>query len=224
MSSKRYKGIVANVDSNKKYSIKEALELLKKTSSAKFDESIDVAVNLGIDTKKSDQVVRGATVLPKGNGKTIKVAVFADGDKAQAAKDAGADYVGMEDLAEEIKKGMFDFQMVIAATEAMPVVGKLGQVLGPKGLMPNPKTGTVTNDVAQAVNNAKSGQINYRADKGGIVHGLIGKSSFSVDDLKENFDTLMTAVKKSKPETSKGVYIKNISISSTMGVGVSVTY
>lgn len=204
------------------YEIGKAFEVVKKTATAKFDESIDVAINLGIDAKKSDQLVRGAVVLPKGIGKTIKVAVFAEGDQAKEALDAGADLVGLDDLAEQVKSGNIDFDVAIATPETMRVVGQLGQVLGPRGLMPNPKVGTVAKDVGVAVKQAKSGQVQYKTDKEGIIHCSIGRASFSAEDLSENLGALVDALKKARPESSKGVYLKRISISSTMGVGISV--
>jgi len=200
----------------------DALSLVKEAATAKFDESIDIAVNLGVDARKSDQMVRGAVVLPKGIGKTVRVAVFAQGDNVQKAKDAGADIVGFDDLAAEIKAGKMDFDVVIATPDAMRVVGQLGQILGPRGLMPNPKVGTVSPDVAGAVKNAKAGQVQYRTDKGGIVHCTIGRASFAVDDLKENLAALLDALQRAKPASSKGIYFKRLSVSSTMGVGVRV--
>lgn len=220
--SKRSQAVHAKVDRNKVYALGDALALVKEGATAKFDESIDVAVNLGIDAKKSDQVVRGSVVLPAGTGKSVRVAVFAQGDKAQAAKDAGADIVGFDDLATEVKGGRMDFDVVIATPDAMKVVGALGQVLGPRGLMPNPKVGTVTADVVTAVKNAKAGQVQYRADKAGIIHSTIGRASFSVEALQKNMAALIEALQKSKPATSKGQYLKKISLSSTMGAGVRV--
>jgi len=220
--SKRSKAVQAKVDRNKAYPLADALALVKEGATAKFDESIDVAVNLGIDAKKSDQVVRGSVVLPAGTGKTVRVAVFAQGDKAQAAKDAGADIVGFDDLAAEVKAGRMDFDVVIATPDAMKVVGALGQVLGPRGLMPNPKVGTVTADVVTAVKNAKAGQVQYRADKAGIVHSTIGRASFTVDALQQNIAALLDALQKSKPATSKGQYLKKVSLTSTMGAGVRI--
>jgi len=199
-----------------------ALSIVKKTATAKFNESIDVAINLGIDAKKSDQTVRGSVVMPAGTGKTVRVAVFAQGDRAKAAQDAGADLVGMDDLAAEIKAGKMDFDVVIATPDTMRVVGTLGQILGPRGLMPNPKVGTVTQDVAAAVKNAKAGQVQYRADKTGIVQCTIGRASFTVDALAENMKALLDAVNKSRPTGIKGIYLKKISVSSTMGVGVRI--
>jgi large subunit ribosomal protein L1 len=222
--SKRVKTITALVDRSKAYAIAEALDLAKKTATARFDESIDVAVNLGIDAKKSDQVVRGSVVLPRGTGKKVRVAVFAQGANAEVAKGAGADIVGFDDLAEKIKGGFMDFDVVIATPDAMKVVGPLGQVLGPRGLMPNPKVGTVTPNVAEAVRNAKAGQVQYRADKAGIVQCTIGRASFPVEALAENFEALMGAINKSKPATAKGVYLKKVSVSSTMGVGIRVDH
>ncbi len=220
--SKRVKAVRSKVDRDKAYPLTDALALVKEGATAKFDESIDVAVNLGIDAKKSDQVVRGSVVLPSGTGKSVRVAVFAQGDKAQAAKDAGADIVGFDDLAAEVKGGRMDFDVVIATPDAMKVVGALGQVLGPRGLMPNPKVGTVTADVVTAVKNAKAGQVQYRADKAGIVHCTIGRASFTVDALQLNMAALLDALQKSKPATSKGQYLKKISLSSTMGAGVRI--
>jgi large subunit ribosomal protein L1 len=222
--SKRVKTITALVDRSRAYAIAEALDLAKKTATAKFDESIDVAVNLGIDSKKSDQVVRGSVVLPRGTGKKVRVAVFAQGANAEAAKAAGADVVGFDDLAERIKGGFMDFDVVIATPDAMKVVGPLGQVLGPRGLMPNPKVGTVTPNVTEAVKNAKAGQVQYRADKAGIVQCTIGRASFPVEALAQNFDALLAAINKSKPSSSKGVYLKKVSVSSTMGVGIRVDH
>lgn len=220
--SKRQRAINERIDPTKQYSIDEAVALLKELSKVKFPETIDAAVNLGIDPRKSDQTVRGATTLPHGTGKDVRVAVFTQGANADAAKEAGADLIGMEDLAEKIKGGMMDFDVVIADPAAMRVVGQLGQVLGPRGLMPNPKTGTVTPDVATAVRNAKAGQVRYRADKGGIVHGGIGKLSFDAKAIKENLEALIADLKKSKPATSKGVYLKKISLSTTMGPGLTL--
>ena len=217
---KRQKAFVGLVDRDKNYAVAEALEIIKKTATAKFDESVDVAINLGIDAKKSDQAVRGSVVLPRGTGKNVRVAVFAQGDNAKKATDAGADIVGFEDLAEKIKGGFMDFDVVIATPDAMRVVGALGQVLGPRGLMPNPKVGTVTPNVEQAVKNAKAGQVQYRADKGGIVQCTIGRASFTLEALSENLTVLIGAVNKSKPATTKGIYLKKVSLSSTMGVGV----
>jgi len=220
--TKRAKAIAEKLAPGTVLNIEEALALVKDVATAKFDESVDVAVNLGIDPRKSDQVVRGSTVLPNGTGKTVRVAVFTQGPNADAARDAGADIVGMEDLAEEIKKGSMDFDVVIASPDAMRVVGQLGQVLGPRGLMPNPKVGTVSPDVATAVKNAKAGQVRYRADKGGIVHTTIGKASFDVAALKENLASLLTDLVKAKPSSAKGIYMRKITVSTTMGPGVSV--
>jgi len=220
--SKRYNALVPTVDRNKVYPMSDALSIVKKNATAKFNESIDVAINLGIDAKKSDQTVRGSVVMPAGTGKTVRVAVFAQGDRAKAAQDAGADLVGMDDLAAEIKAGKMDFDVVIATPDTMRVVGTLGQILGPRGLMPNPKVGTVTQDVAAAVKNAKAGQVQYRADKTGIVQCTIGRASFTVDALAENMKALLDAVNKSRPTGIKGIYLKKISVSSTMGVGVRI--
>jgi large subunit ribosomal protein L1 len=220
--SKRTQKIVGLVDRTRTYDVKAALDLVKKTATAKFDESVDVAVNLGIDAKKSDQVVRGSVVLPRGTGKTVRVAVFAQGANAEKARGAGADVVGFDDLAEKIKGGFMDFDVVIATPDAMKVVGPLGQVLGPRGLMPNPKVGTVTPNVEEAVRNARAGQVQYRADKAGIVQCTIGRASFPVEALQENLEALMAAINKAKPAATKGIYLKKISVSSTMGVGVRV--
>ncbi|MFQ5488849.1 MAG: 50S ribosomal protein L1 [Gammaproteobacteria bacterium] len=220
--SKRMREIREKVEPGKLHVIDEALQLLKELSSVKFDESVEVSVNLGVDPRKSDQVVRGATVLPNGTGKTVRVAVFAQGDNAEAAKAAGADIIGFEDLAETVKAGNLDFDIVIATPDAMRVVGQLGQILGPRGLMPNPKVGTVTPDVATAVKNAKAGQVQYRTDKGGIVHCAIGKVSFDVNALRENLQMLLEALRKAKPSTAKGVYMKKVTVSTTMGPGLVV--
>ena len=220
--TKKQKALQGAVDSNKLYSIADALELVKKHATAKFDESIDVAVQLGIDAKKSDQVVRGAVVMPNGTGKTKRVAVFAQGPKAEEAKAAGADVVGMDDLAAQVKAGNIDFDVVIASPDAMRVVGTLGQILGPRGLMPNPKVGTVTPDVATAVKNAKAGQVQFRVDKAGIIHGTIGRRSFEADKLRGNLNALLEALTKAKPASSKGIYLRKVAVSSTMGVGVRV--
>ena len=220
--SKRVKAYQEKIEPGKAYLVKEALEILKEVSSVKFDESVEVAVNLGVDARKSDQQVRGSTVLPKGTGKTVRVAVFAQGENAKIAEAAGADTVGFDDLAESMKKGDIDYGVVIATPDAMPVVGKLGQILGPRGLMPNPKVGTVSNDVKQAVENAKGGQVRYRTDKNGIIHCVIGKVSFDVDSLVENLDSLLSDLKKAKPSAAKGVYLRKISLSTTMGPGVLV--
>src|SRR5690349_16449823 len=220
--SKRFKAIHAKADRTKLYPVEEAFKLVKETANAKFDESVDVAINLGIDAKKSDQAVRGSVVLPKGTGKTKRVAVFAQGDRAKAAADAGADIVGFEDLAERIKGGNLDFDVVIAAPEAMRVVGPLGQILGPRGLMPNPKVGTVTPDVATAVRNAKAGQVQFRADKSGVVQCTIGRASFTPEPPRETPAALVDALNKAKPAATKGIFLKKLSVSSTMGVGVKV--
>ena len=220
--SKRAQKINGLVDRSKVYELKAALDLVKKTATAKFDESVDIAVNLGIDAKKSDQVVRGSVVLPRGTGKSVRVAVFAQGANAEKAKGAGADVVGFDDLAEKIKGGFMDFDVVIATPDAMRVVGPLGQVLGPRGLMPNPKVGTVTANVEEAVKNAKAGQVQYRADKAGIVQCTIGRASFPVEALQENFEALIGAINKAKPASTKGIYLKKVSVSSTMGVGIRI--
>lgn len=222
--SKRLSALQAKFDRNKLYSIDEALTLVKESATAKFNESIDVSVNLGIDARKSDQLVRGSVVLPKGTGKTVRVAVFAQGAQADAAKAAGADVIGFEDLAESVKKGEMNFDIVIASPDAMRIVGQLGQILGPRGLMPNPKVGTVTPDVATAVKNAKAGQIQYRTDKAGIIHCTIGRASFEAADLKENLRALVEALQKAKPTSSKGAYFRKMAISSTMGIGVRVDH
>ena len=220
--SKRARLAREKVDVLKEYEISEAIELLKELATAKFREGVDVAVNLGIDARKSDQNVRGATVLPNGTGRNVRVAVFTQGANAEKAKEAGADIVGMEDLAELVKKGEMNFDVVIASPDAMRVVGQLGQILGPRGLMPNPKVGTVTPDVAGAVKNAKSGQIRYRNDKNGIIHTTIGKADFESAHLQENLEALLEALKKAKPANAKGVFIKKISLSTTMGAGITV--
>jgi large subunit ribosomal protein L1 len=212
----------AHVDPAKSFPAQDALKMVKDNATAKFNESVDVSINLGIDAKKSDQTVRGSIVLPKGTGKNVRIAVFAQGDRAKQATDAGADIVGFEDLANDIKGGKMDFDVVIATPDAMRVVGSLGQILGPRGLMPNPKVGTVTQDVAAAIKNAKAGQIQYRADKAGIVQCTIGRASFSVEALAENLKALVDAVNKSKPSNVKGIFVKKISVSSTMGIGVRV--
>jgi large subunit ribosomal protein L1 len=222
--SKRVKEMKAKVDRNKVYAFDNALAIVKEFATAKFNESIDVAVQLGVDPKKSDQVVRGSVVLPAGTGKEVRVAVFAQGDKAEQAKAAGADIVGMEDLAERIKGGDMPFDVVIASPDTMRIVGTLGQILGPRGLMPNPKVGTVTPDVAGAVRNAKAGQVQYRTDKAGIIHATIGRKSFSDDQLKSNLVALIDALNKAKPATSKGVYLRKVALSSTMGAGVRVDH
>ena len=220
--AKRLQMIKDKVVPGKVYAFSDAIDLLKDVAAVKFDESIDVSVNLGIDPRKSDQMVRGATVLPNGTGRSVRVAVFAQGDAAQAATDAGADVVGFDDLAQTIKGGELNFDVVIASPDAMRVVGQLGQILGPRGLMPNPKVGTVTPDVANAVKQAKAGQVRYRADKGGIIHTTIGKVSFEADALKQNLEMLLTDLKKAKPSSAKGVYMKKVTLSSTMGPGLSV--
>lgn len=220
--TKRQKAIAAAVEANKVYTLEEAVQVLNSLPAAKFKESLDISVNLGVDPRKSDQVVRGATTLPAGTGKTVRVAVFAQGAQAEAAKEAGADVVGFDDLAESIQGGNLDFDVVIAAPDAMRVVGKLGTILGPRGLMPNPKVGTVTPDVAGAVKNAKSGQARYRVDKAGIIHAAIGQVGFDAAAIRQNVETLVVDLKKLKPATSKGVYIKKITLSSTMGPGLTV--
>lgn len=219
---KRMRAIQEKIQPGKSYPIDDALGLIKDCASAKFLESVDVAVNLGVDPRKSDQVVRGATVLPNGTGKTVRVAVFAQGANAEAAKEAGADIVGFEDLAEQVKAGQMNFDVVIASPDAMRVVGQLGPILGPRGLMPNPKVGTVTPDVAGAVRNAKGGQVRYRTDKTGIIHCSIGKSNFEVQALRENLQSLLADLQKAKPATAKGIYVKRITVSSTMGPGIPV--
>src|SRR3546814_158823 len=215
--TKRAAAIAAKIDRNKFYPVAEALTLVKETATAKFDESIDVAVQLGIDPKKSDQLVRGSVVLPAGTGKSVRVAVFAQGEKAEAAKAAGADIVGMEDLADAIKGGQIDFDILIASPDTMRIVGALGQILGPRGLMPNPKVGTVTPDVATAVKNAKAGQVQYRTDKAGIIHATIGRASFGVEQLQSNLAALVEALNKARPTASKGVYLRKLAVSSTTG-------
>ena len=219
---KRLQGAREKIDSAAVYAVDDALALAKEFATAKFGESIDAAVNLGVDPRKSDQVVRGSTVLPNGTGKTVRVAVFAQGDKADEATAAGADLVGMDDLAEQVKAGNMDFDVVVASPDAMRVVGQLGKILGPRGLMPNPKVGTVTPDVAAAVKNAKAGQVRYRTDKAGIIHCPIGKSDFDIGALKENLEALLSDLNKAKPAAAKGVYVKKVSVSSTMGPGVTV--
>ena len=221
-SSKRAREARAKIDTEKSYPVLDALNLLKEGATAKFVETVEVAINLGVDPRKSDQMVRGSTVLPRGTGKVVKVAVFAQGGQADEARDAGAEYIGMQDLAEQIQAGLMDFNVVIAAPDAMPVVGKLGRILGPRGLMPNPKVGTVTKDISQAVRNAKAGQVRYRTDKNGIIHCGIGKTSFAAEDLKENLDTLLTDLNKAKPSSAKGIYLKKVSLSTTMGPGIVV--
>lgn len=222
--SKRMQNLRAKLSAGKVYAAEEAFNLLKELSSAKFRESVDVAVNLGVDPRKSDQVVRSATVLPHGTGKTVRVAVFAQGANADAARAAGADIVGFEDLAETIKGGQFDFDVVIATPDAMRVVGQLGKILGPRGLMPNPKVGTVTPDVVGAINNAKAGQVRYRTDKAGIIHCTLGKVDFSATQLRENLNALLQDLQKLKPSTSKGVYMRRVTVSTTMGPGLAVDY
>jgi len=220
--TKRLKAIRAKIEHTKNYPVDEALGLIKSAATAKFDESVDAAINLGVDPRKSDQVVRGSVVLPRGIGKTVRVAVFTQGANVEAAKAAGADIVGFEDLAADVKAGKMDFDVVIASPDAMRVVGQLGQILGPRGLMPNPKVGTVTPNVAEAVRNAKAGQVQYRTDKAGIIHATIGRASFDVGALKENLVALVEALNKAKPATAKGVFMKKVSVSSTMGIGVRV--
>ncbi|MEP7706690.1 50S ribosomal protein L1 [Paraglaciecola sp. 25GB23A] len=220
--SKRMRLIRSKVDSRKEYAFTDAVALLKELATAKFAESIDVSVNLGIDARKSDQNVRGATVLPNGTGKDVRVAVFTSGANAEAAKAAGADIVGMEDLAELVKKGEMNFDVVVASPDAMRVVGQLGQILGPRGLMPNPKTGTVTPDVATAVRNAKAGQVRYRNDKNGIIHASIGKIAFEAEHIQENLNALLEALKRAKPSSAKGIFIQKVSLSTTMGAGIAI--
>ncbi len=222
VSGKRMTGQAAKVELGKFYDFDAAIDLVKQTASAKFDESVDVCVNLGVDARKSDQNVRGATVLPRGTGKVMKVAVFADGPDAEAAADAGADVVGMDDLAEKVKAGEFDFDVVIATPASMKVVGRLGQILGPRGLMPNPKVGTVSSDVGKAVENAKAGQVQFRNDKAGIIHCSIGKASFEPEALKENLTALLGALQKAKPPVAKGQYFRRVTLSTTMGPGIRV--
>jgi len=221
-ASKRVQALKAKIERTKNYPVDEALALVKQAATAKFDESIDAAINLGVDPRKSDQVVRGSVVMPRGIGKTVRVAVFAQGANAEAAKAAGADIVGFEDLAAEVKGGKMDFDVVIATPDAMRVVGQLGQILGPRGLMPNPKVGTVTPNVAEAVKNAKAGQVQYRTDKAGIIHATIGRASFEPAALRENLAALLEALNKARPAASKGIYMKKVSVSSTMGIGVRV--
>jgi large subunit ribosomal protein L1 len=220
--SKRFRALKAGVDRNRNYAAPEALDLVKKTATAKFDESVDVAVNLGVDAKKSDQQVRGSVVLPRGTGKVTRVAVFAQGNNAEAARNAGADVVGFDDLAQRIKEGFMEFDVVIASPDAMRIVGPLGQILGPRGLMPNPKVGTVTPDVAGAVKNAKAGQVQYRTDKAGLVHCTIGRASFDVAALQDNLNALVGALNRARPSAAKGIYLRKVSVSSTMGVGVRI--
>lgn len=220
--TKKQKSFAEKIDTDKKYSLNDAIDLIKECATAKFDETVEMSVSLGIDAKKSDQNVRGAVVLPAGNGKTVRVAVFTQGENADKAKEAGADVVGMEDLMKQMQDGDLDFNTVIASPDAMGVVGRLGQVLGPRGLMPNPKVGTVTTDVALAVKNAKSGQVRYRTDKAGIIHAGVGKASFDVASLSANINAVLEALKKAKPSSAKGVYFKKMNISSTMGPGVDI--
>ncbi len=220
--SKRQKTIRTGVDRQKIFALVDALQTVKTTATAKFDESIDVAVQLGVDPKKSDQVVRGSVVLPAGTGRSVRVAVFTQGDKAEAARAAGADIVGMEDLAEQVRAGNLNFDVVVASPDAMKVVGTLGQILGPRGLMPNPKVGTVTPDVVTAVKNAKAGQVQYRTDKAGIVHASIGRASFGVEQLETNLRALVDALNRAKPAASKGIYLRKVAVSSTMGIGVKI--
>lgn len=222
--SKRAQLISEKVDANKAYSLEEAVALLSELSTVKFKESLDVAINLGVDPRKSDQVVRGATVMPNGTGKDVRVAVFTQGANADAAKEAGADLVGMEDLAEQVKKGVMDFDVVVASPDAMRVVGQLGQILGPRGLMPNPKVGTVTPDVATAVRNAKAGQVRFRTDKNGIIHTTLGKVDFDAAAIQGNLEALVADLKRLKPSTSKGIYLKKVTLSSTMGPGLTVDH
>lgn len=221
--TKRQKLIAEKVELGKAYSIEEAVSVLSELSSqVKFNESIDISVNLGVDARKSDQAVRGSTVLPNGTGKIVRVAVFTQGDNAEKAKAAGADIVGMDDLADEVKKGNMDFDVVVASPDAMRVVGQLGQILGPRGLMPNPKVGTVTPDVATAVKNAKAGQVRYRTDKNGIVHAIVGNVEFTAESIKQNVEALLADLKKAKPAAAKGVYLKKVTLSSTMGPGLLI--
>ena len=222
--SKRAKVMREKVDPNKAYSLEEAVALLSELSTVKFKESLDVAINLGVDPRKSDQVVRGATVMPNGTGKDVRVAVFTQGANADAAKEAGADIVGMDDLAEQVKKGQMDFDVVIASPDAMRVVGQLGQILGPRGLMPNPKVGTVTPDVATAVKNAKAGQVRFRTDKNGIIHTTLGKVDFDAASVQGNLEALVADLKKLKPSSSKGIYFKKITLSTTMGPGLTIDH
>lgn len=218
--NKRAKAIQEKIDRSRSYPVLEAFQLLKDCSSVKFDESVEVAINLGVDPRKSDQAIRGSTVLPRGTGKSVKIAVFTQGDAAEEASAAGADYVGMEDLVEQVQGGLDDFGVVIATPDAMPVVSKLGKLLGPRGLMPNPKTGTVTKDVKQAVENAKAGQVRFRTDKNGIIHGAIGKVSFEADALRENLEVLLADLNRAKPSSAKGIFMKKVTVSTTMGPGL----
>ena len=222
MNGKRYQAQFTKVDRSKTYPVDDAFALVKSTASAKFDESVDVSINLGIDAKKSDQTVRGTAVMPRGTGKTVRVAVFAEGAAAEAAKKAGADIIGFQDLADQIKAGNINFDLIIATPESMKIVGQLGQILGPRGLMPNPKVGTVTPNVAKAVESAKAGQVQFRADKAGLVHCAIGKASFAPDALKDNFLSLIAALNKAKPATAKGVFLKKVTLSTTMGPGIRI--
>jgi large subunit ribosomal protein L1 len=222
--SKRAQMIREKVDASKAYSLEEAVALLAELSTVKFKESLDVAINLGVDPRKSDQVVRGATVMPNGTGKDVRVAVFTQGANAEAAKEAGADIVGMDDLAEQVKKGQLDFDVVIASPDAMRVVGQLGQILGPRGLMPNPKVGTVTPDVATAVKNAKAGQVRFRTDKNGIIHTTLGKVDFDANAIRGNLEALVADLKRLKPSTSKGIYFKKVTLSTTMGPGLTLDH
>ncbi len=222
MSGKRMRAVNGKVDRNRFYPLEEALELLKELSSVKFDETVDVAVNLGINARKSDQSVRGAAVLPKGTGKSVRVAVFAEGENAELAKSAGADQVGLDDLVEQVKKGNLDFDVCIATPDTMRAVGQLGQILGPRGLMPNPKVGTVTTDVSKAVSDAKSGQVQFRIDRAGVIHCPIGKVSFATEDLEENLNVLVAALIRAKPASAKGQYVRRVSLSSTMGPGLKI--
>ncbi len=222
MSGKRMRAVNGKVDRNRLYPLEEALELLKELSSVKFDETVDVAVNLGINARKSDQSVRGAAVLPKGTGKSVRVAVFAEGENAELAKSAGADQVGLDDLVEQVKKGNLDFDVCIATPDTMRAVGQLGQILGPRGLMPNPKVGTVTTDVSKAVSDAKSGQVQFRIDRAGVIHCPIGKVSFATEDLEENLNVLVAALIRAKPASAKGQYVRRVSLSSTMGPGLKI--
>ncbi len=219
---KKYKAAAAKVDRNRRYKVDEAMKLVKETAARKFDESVDAAINLGVDPKHADQVVRGAVVLPHGMGKSVKIAVFAKGDKAKEAEQAGADIVGAEDLAEKIQGGFMDFDKIIAAPDMMGVVGRLGKILGPRGLMPNPKVGTVTMDLARAVKEQKAGKVEFRVEKAGIVHVPFGKASFDAQKLKDNFTAIMEIIFKAKPQTAKGVYIKNVTVSTTMGPGIKL--
>ena len=222
--SKRVRAFRERVDANKSYPLDEAIAILKETATAKFNESVELAVNLGIDARKSDQGVRGATTLPHGTGSDVRVAVFTQGDNAEKAKEAGADFIGMEDLADQVKAGMMDFDVVIASPDAMRVVGQLGQVLGPRGLMPNPKTGTVTPDITAAVQNAKAGQIRFRTDKNGIIHGGIGKISFDPSAIEGNLVAVLADLKKAKPAAAKGIYFRKVTLSTTMGPGVTIDH